>query len=43
MITQVKFVGIPTTDQDRALAFYNEKLGFQVSTDQVFNGTQRLD
>ena len=41
MITQLKFVGIPTRDQDRALKFYTEKLGFEVSTDQVFNSTQR--
>lgn len=41
MITQVKFVGIPTRDQDRALKFYTEKLGFEVSTDQDFDGKQR--
>src|SRR5258708_34241337 len=41
MITQVKFVGIPTGDQDRALKFYTEKLGFDVSTDQVFDAKQR--
>jgi predicted enzyme related to lactoylglutathione lyase len=41
VITQVKFIGIPTSDQDRALKFYTEKLGFEVSTDQVFNAKQR--
>jgi predicted enzyme related to lactoylglutathione lyase len=41
MITHVKFVSIPTTDQDRALAFYTEALGFKVVTDQPFDGTQR--
>ena len=41
MITQLKFVGIPTKDQDRALEFYTEKLGFAVSTDQIFDGKQR--
>jgi catechol 2,3-dioxygenase-like lactoylglutathione lyase family enzyme len=41
MITHVKFVSIPTSDQDRSLAFYTEKLGFRVVTDQPFNGTQR--
>jgi predicted enzyme related to lactoylglutathione lyase len=41
MITLVKFVGIPTGDQDRALKFYTEKLGFEVSTDQVFDAKQR--
>ena len=41
MITHVKFVSIPTRDQDRALAFYTEKLGFKVVTDQPFDATQR--
>lgn len=41
MITHVKFVSIPTTDQNRALAFYTEKLGFSVMTDQPFNDKQR--
>jgi len=27
MIMQVKFVSIPVHDQDRALAFYTEKMG----------------
>lgn len=34
MITHVKFVGVPVQDQDRALAFYTEKLGFAIATDQ---------
>jgi catechol 2,3-dioxygenase-like lactoylglutathione lyase family enzyme len=41
MITHVKFVSIPTTNQDRALAFYTEKLGFRVLTDQPFDDRQR--
>jgi catechol 2,3-dioxygenase-like lactoylglutathione lyase family enzyme len=41
VITHVKFVSIPTRDQDRALAFYTAKLGFKVVTDQPFDGTQR--
>jgi predicted enzyme related to lactoylglutathione lyase len=41
MITQLKFVGIPTSDQQRALRFYTEQLGFQVATDQAFNEKQR--
>ncbi len=41
MITHVKFVSIPTRDQDKALAFYTEKLGFKVATDQPFNEKQR--
>jgi predicted enzyme related to lactoylglutathione lyase len=40
MIQSVKFVGIPVHDQDRALAFYTEKLGFKVATDQPM-GPQR--
>lgn len=34
MITQVKFVAIPITDQDRALRFYTEQVGFKLRTDQ---------
>jgi predicted enzyme related to lactoylglutathione lyase len=41
VITHVKFVSIPTRDQDRALAFYTEKLGFKVASDQPFNEKQR--
>jgi predicted enzyme related to lactoylglutathione lyase len=41
MIKMVKFVSIPVSDQDRALAFYTEKLGFKVATDQQFNEKQR--
>jgi predicted enzyme related to lactoylglutathione lyase len=41
MIKSVKFVGIPSSDQDRALAFYTEKLGFKLFTDQPFNEKQR--
>lgn len=41
MITQLKFVGIPVRDQVRALEFYTEKLGFEVSTNQPFSDKQR--
>jgi len=41
MIKQVKFVSIPVRDQDRALAFYTEKLGFRVATDAPFGPDQR--
>ena len=41
MIVHVKFVSIPVTDQDRALAFYTEKLGFKLVTDQPFDDKQR--
>jgi len=41
MIKGIKFASIPVTDQDRALAFYTEKLGFTVFTDQPFDEKQR--
>ncbi|BDT57940.1 hypothetical protein MasN3_14340 [Massilia varians] len=41
MITQLKFVSIPVSDQDRALAFYTEKLGFEISTDQPMGPGKR--
>ncbi|MEH6435392.1 VOC family protein [Massilia sp. DD77] len=41
MITQLKFVSIPVADQDRALAFYTEKLGFDIATDQPMGPGKR--
>jgi predicted enzyme related to lactoylglutathione lyase len=41
MITSVKFIGIPVSDQDRALDFYTTKLGFEVATDQPMGPGQR--
>ncbi len=41
MITMVKFVGIPVSDQDRALKFYTEQLGFEIATDQPMGPGQR--
>jgi len=41
MIRGVKFASIPVADQDRALTFYTEKLGFRLLTDQPFNDKQR--
>jgi predicted enzyme related to lactoylglutathione lyase len=40
MITHLKFASIPTRNQDAAVVFYTEKLGFKVVTDQPF-GEQR--
>lgn len=40
MISMVKFVSIPVRDQQRALDFYRDKLGFKVATDQP-SGEQR--
>jgi predicted enzyme related to lactoylglutathione lyase len=41
MITHVKFVSIPSRDQDRALAFWTRQVGFTVLSDQPFGDTQR--
>ncbi len=41
MITHVKFVSVPTADQDRALAFWTEQVGFNLLTDQPFSAEQR--
>src|SRR5262245_57956079 len=41
MISFIKFVGIPVRDQQKALDFYTQKLGFQVQTDQPFDEKQR--
>jgi len=40
MITKLKFVSVPTRDQDRALHFWTEQMGFEVMTDQPM-GEQR--
>lgn len=42
MIKGIKFVNIPCADQARALAFYTERLGFVVATNQEMGpGGQR--
>jgi len=41
MIRGIKIVGIPVGNQDAALSFYTEKLGFKVATDQEFGPGQR--
>ena len=33
MIKQIKFISIPVRDQNRALDFYTDKLGFTIITD----------
>jgi lactoylglutathione lyase len=38
---RVSFVNIPVSDQDRALKFYTEKLGFEVITDKAYGPDQR--
>ena len=41
MIRGIKFASVPVSDQNKALAFYTEKLGFKLLTDQPFNEEQR--
>ncbi|HEX8641836.1 MAG TPA: VOC family protein [Allosphingosinicella sp.] len=41
MITHVKFVSVPTRDQDRALRFWTEQVGMTLMTDQPFSDEQR--
>jgi predicted enzyme related to lactoylglutathione lyase len=41
MIKGVKFVTVPVRDQAAAIAFWTEKVGFQVMTDQPMNETER--
>jgi catechol 2,3-dioxygenase-like lactoylglutathione lyase family enzyme len=41
MIKAMTFVSVPVRDQQRALDFYTQKLGFRVITDQPFNDEQR--
>lgn len=36
MITNVKLVSIPVTNQERSLQFYRDKLGFEVIVDEPF-------
>jgi catechol 2,3-dioxygenase-like lactoylglutathione lyase family enzyme len=40
-ITDVHTVGVPVTDQDRALEFYVAKLGFETRMDVSFGDGQR--
>ncbi len=40
MIKGLKFAGIPTRDQAKAVAFWTDKVGFRVMTDQPL-GNQR--
>jgi lactoylglutathione lyase len=40
-VTDVRTVGVPVTDQDRALEFYIGKLGFETRLDAPFGGGGR--
>jgi catechol 2,3-dioxygenase-like lactoylglutathione lyase family enzyme len=41
MIKMLKFASLPVSNQERSLAFFTEKLGFKVMTDQEFDENQR--
>jgi catechol 2,3-dioxygenase-like lactoylglutathione lyase family enzyme len=41
MIKMLKFASLPVSDQERSVAFFTEKLGFKVMTDQKFDESQR--
>jgi predicted enzyme related to lactoylglutathione lyase len=41
MIKQLKFAGIAVKDQDAALAFWTQKVGLRVATDQPMGPGQR--
>jgi len=41
MIRGISLATIPVRDQDAALKFYSEKLGFRILTDQPYTGKQR--
>jgi len=41
MIKSLKFVTVPTSDQDRALAFWVGKMGFRIVTDQPMGPDKR--
>jgi predicted enzyme related to lactoylglutathione lyase len=41
MVRGITFVGIPVRDQDIAVRFYTECMGFKIKTDRPFTATQR--
>jgi len=41
MITGLKFASIPTRDQQTALEFWTQKIGFRLATDQPMGPDQR--
>jgi catechol 2,3-dioxygenase-like lactoylglutathione lyase family enzyme len=42
-VSEVGTIGIPVDDQDRALAFYRDQLGFEARMDVSFEGTRWLE
>jgi predicted enzyme related to lactoylglutathione lyase len=43
MIKGIKFASVPTRDQEKALKFFTEKLGFQILTDQPFGNQSWIE
>jgi len=41
MLKRIKFVSVPVRDQEKALAFWTEKVGLQVATDQPMGNGMR--
>ena len=41
MLKRIKFVGVPVRDQQKALEFWTQVVGFQVATDQPMGDGQR--
>ena len=41
MLKRVNFVGVPVRDQEQALAFWTQKVGLQIATDQAMGPGQR--
>ena len=43
MIRKLNYVGIPTRDQDRALAFWTEIMGFRITTDRPLDDKRWIE
>lgn len=43
MLKRINFTTVPVRDQSRALAFYTEKLGLRVFTDQTMGPTRWIE
>lgn len=43
MIRGVKLASIPVKDQDKALAFYRDRLGFKAIVDQTYGGQRWIE
>jgi predicted enzyme related to lactoylglutathione lyase len=43
MITHLKFAGVPVKDQERALKFWTETMGFRIVTDQHMSNQRWIE